>query len=246
MIVYRYAEGPPWRVAGTSYTRSSACSSPGPSNPRSAPGASSRRFPFQVYALHIYKGVKHEPHRWHRTLYTREIYMRICLILPVMVLLAARVPADTLCHPLLSSLPSSPHHLNVPRFAKPTGRLASSAPLQSVLCVGRAMLDWCRCVCKRAGQHQCFESSVRPHYFTPGLGTAIPHRLACSPGITPAPPHPRAGGAAGISSLHPLLRSLSLHLLLGRSLTRLFACSLTRADPDAHDRYLLIWASVYR
>lgn len=62
--------------------------------------------------------------------------------------------------------------------AKPTGRLASGAPLHR-FCVGRAMLDWCRCVCKRAGQHQCFESSVRPHYFTPGLGTAIPS-TSCS------------------------------------------------------------------
>lgn len=71
-----------------------------------------------------------------------------------------------------------PLFLSLSLPAKPTGRLANEAPLHW-FCVGRAMLDWCRCVCKRAGQHQCFESSVRPHYFTPGLGTAIPS-TSCS------------------------------------------------------------------
>jgi len=84
------------------------------------------------------------------------------------------------------------------------------------------MLDWCRCVCKRTGQHQCFESSVRPHYFTPGLGTAIPHRLAYSP-----------ARAAGISSplASPPFR------FIHRSLARSFVRSLARIPMHTTDTY---------
>lgn len=177
MIVYRYAEGPPRRVAGTSYTRSSA-----PPPPLPSAVTHPDRSHFQVYALHIYKGVKHEPHRWHRTLY-KDIYAYFphpLRVLPSAPLLILCPPFSTL--PYLHSYLSLSRALSLPPFplsslplspAKPTGRLANEAPLHR-FCVGRAMLDWCRCVCKRAGQRQCFESSVRPHYFTPGLGTAIP------------------------------------------------------------------------
>lgn len=140
------------------------------------------------------------------TLYVRYIYTRVfpsssprSFLCPLPRRYALRRSSLPLFLPLLASLP-----------AKPTGRLASGAPLHR-FCVGRAMLDWCRCVCKRAGQHQCFESSVRPHYFTPGLGTAIPstscslynpgaaRRGAASPPfpssrflVLPLPPHPPA------------------------------------------------------
>lgn len=187
---------------------------------------------FQVYALHIYKGVKHEPHRWHRTLY-KDIYAYFphpLRVLPSAPLLILCPPFSTLpyLHSYLSlslalSLPPSLTYsvsLSSPLLLpiKPTGRLANEAPLHR-FCVGRAMLDWCRCVCKRAGQRQCFESSVRPHYFTPGLGTAIP----------------------STSSLYNTARRLS-PFPPSQFLPRSFA----RRDPDTHSRYLLIWASVYR
>lgn len=158
---------------------------------------------FQVYALHIYKGVKHEPHRWHRTLY-KDIYAYFphpLRVLPSAPLLILCPPFSTLPYlhsclslsfsfpfppPLSFSVPLS----SLPLFpAKPTGRLANEAPLHR-FCVGRAMLDWCRCVCKRAGQRQCFESSVRPHYFTPGLGTAIPSTSSLYNTARHLPPFP--------------------------------------------------------
>lgn len=149
---------------------------------------------FQVYALHIYKGVKHEPHRWHRTLY-KDIHAYF----PHPLRVLPSVPSlDTLSSVLYSFLPpflplSLPLPLPLPPLSlvKPTGRLANEAPLHW-FCVGRAMLDWCRCVCKRAGQRQCFESSVRPHYFTPGLGTAIPSTssLYNTARHLPPPSHP--------------------------------------------------------
>lgn len=64
------------------------------------------------------------------------------------------------------------------------------------------MLDWCRCVCKRAGQHQCFDSGlVRPHYFTPGRGTAT-----TQPACLPACPYTNPPTSRPPS----LLRSLSV------------------------------------
>lgn len=159
---------------------------------------------FQVYALHIYKGVKHEPHRWHRTLY-KDIYayfphpLRVLPSAPLLILyppfstlpslhsylfLSLSLPLPFLYFSLSLSLSSPP----LPPV-KPTGRLANETPLHR-FCVGRAMLDWCRCVCKRAGQRQCFESSVRPHYFTPGLGTAIPSTSSLYNTARHLPPFP--------------------------------------------------------
>lgn len=185
---------------------------------------------FQVYALHIYKGVKHEPHRWHRTLY-KDIYayfphpLRVLPSAPLLILCPPRsllfptsISASLSLSPPPSFPPSRSPSLPSPPV-KPTGRLANETPLHR-FCVGRAMLDWCRCVCKRAGQRQCFESSVRPHYFTPGLGTAIP----------------------STSSLYNTARHLPPFSSLSVFLPRSFA----RRDPDTHSRYLLIWASVYR
>lgn len=107
--------------------------------------------------------------------YTRGIYAYFPLIL--FHVLPSSAPL-LIFYSALLFLPFVSTSLSLSHPAKPTGRLANEAPLHW-FCVGRAMLDWCRCVCKRAGQHQCFESSVRPHYFTPGLGTAIPS-TSCS------------------------------------------------------------------
>lgn len=189
---------------------------------------------FQVYALHIYKGVKHEPHRWHRTLY-KDIYayfphpLRVLPSAPLLILCPPRsllFPTSPflplfLSLPLPSLPPSLPLRSPPLPLVKPTGRLANETPLHR-FCVGRAMLDWCRCVCKRAGQRQCFESSVRLHYFTPGLGTAIP----------------------STSSLYNTARHLPP--LLFSSLSVFLPRSFARRDPDTHSQYLLIWASVYR
>lgn len=69
------------------------------------------------------------------------------------------------------------------------------------------MLDWCRCVCKRAGQHQCFDSGlVRPHYFTPGRGTATT-QPACLPACLPI--HQPPYFATTVSPSFPLCICLS-------------------------------------
>lgn len=142
---------------------------PGPST--STQSHIARRTPFQVYALHIYKGVKHELHRWYRTLY-EDIYAYFPHPLCVFSSGPSLPPfLPFLFSPLLFSSSSTFPILS--SFRKATDRLANRVPLHR-FCVGRAMLDWCWCVCKRTGQHQCFESGIRPYYFTPGLGTAIP------------------------------------------------------------------------
>lgn len=127
------------------------------------------------------------------------IYTRISLILPRDPV--RRVASRLIPSAIRYSLPCPrPRLISTPRALQSQPAAWPAVPPYIRFCVGRAMLDWCRCVCKRAGQHQCFESSVRPHYFTPGLGTAIPHRLACcSPYITTAPLAPRVV-RPGISS----------------------------------------------
>lgn len=191
MIVYRYAEGPPRRVAGTSYTRSSAAL---PSRTPTIPTFKYTHYTF-IRALNTSRidGIE----RW--------IQGYICVFPSSSSCSSLRASLDTLPSVLYSSLPLFlflslsfsllppflPLALSLSPFpplppVKPTGRLANEAPLHR-FCVGRAMLDWCRCVCKRAGQRQCFESSVRPHYFTPGLGTAIPSTSSIQHGA-PSPP----------------------------------------------------------
>lgn len=130
---------------------------------------------------------------------------------------------------LVSPLLFSPLFLLLLLSGKANRPPGQRSPLHR-FCVGRAMLDWCWCVCKRAGQHQCFESSVRPHYFTPDIGTAIPS-TSCS-----------LYNPCTMRHLPPLFLSLPPSLPLFRFLSS----SLARADPDAHNRYLLIWVSVYR
>lgn len=102
---------------------------------------------FQVYALHIYKGVKHEPHRWHRTLY-KDIYAYFphpLRVLPSAPLLILCPPFSTLpyLHSYLSlsrSLaPSLPHLLCLSFLSSPPPYKANRPPGQrspptSVLC----------------------------------------------------------------------------------------------------------------
>lgn len=47
------------------------------------------------------------------------------------------------------------------------------------------MLDWCRCVCKRAGQHQCFDSGSSAPIISPPAAEPLPP-AACP--YNPSPP----------------------------------------------------------
>lgn len=48
------------------------------------------------------------------------------------------------------------------------------------------MLDWCRCVCKRAGQHQCFDSGSSAPIISPPAAEPLPPWLL--PAHTYQPP----------------------------------------------------------
>lgn len=51
------------------------------------------------------------------------------------------------------------------------------------------MLDWCRCVCKRAGQHQCFDSgSSAPIISPPAAEPLPPAACPCNPSPPTSPP----------------------------------------------------------
>lgn len=109
------------------------------------------------------------------------------------------------------------------------------------------MLDWCRCVCKRAGQHQCFDSGssapiISPPAAKPPLPSASPARTShptlspllfssCSSSSFPTTAsfvRPALYLSISFRTRGPLPHPLSLSLSLSVRLSLSLSPSLTR------------------